>query len=115
MKNWDKADSFVTHRNSISNLESIKTNGLAVFLKQQNKRIQILEELIENYDDGKSKSFYCLSATLLPIEELKKAIVGIKGQNESINDKKIMAKAIKNEFSQIAERNNIELIYRKKA
>jgi len=115
MQNWDSADSFVTHRNTITNLKSIKKNGYDAFIKQQKMRIQLLEELIEKYDDGKSKSFYCLSAALLPIDELKQAIVKNISQKETGYDKKQQAKALKNAFNNIAEKNKVELIYRKKA
>ena len=112
LKNWDCADSFVTHRNSLSNLESIRRNGLGAFIKQQNRRIRKLEELIRESDDGKSKSFYCLSVTLLPTDELKEAISRIK-KKDGISDRKQIAKMLKDAFTTIARRKNIELIYRK--
>ncbi|MBN2322298.1 MAG: DUF3795 domain-containing protein [Spirochaetes bacterium] len=115
LKNWDSADSFVTHRNSISNLKRIRQNGLVAFIAQQKIRVQLLRELIEHYDDGRSKSFYCLSAALLPINDIKTAIKKMKSHTAAEKDKKLLAKMLKDTFKDIAESNGIELVYRRKA
>jgi hypothetical protein len=67
--NWQMNDSFVTHQNRMENLVFIRKNGISNFIKHQKKRINILKTMLENYNDGKSKSFYCLAAGLLPIIE----------------------------------------------
>jgi hypothetical protein len=33
-------------------------------------RIDILTNFLKNFDDGHSKSFFCLSCTLLPLDKL---------------------------------------------
>jgi hypothetical protein len=63
-------DSFVTHINVFSNLDFIKQNGISQFIDQQKIRTEILTDFITNYDDGRSKSFFCLSCALLPLENL---------------------------------------------
>jgi len=112
MKKWDNTDSFVTHKNSLLNLRSIKDNGLSAFIKQQSLRIKLLESLIKNYDDGRSKSFYCIASTLLPTDDIKKAIKEITFRKNEFKDKKSIAKFLKNLLQQIADSDGIELIYR---
>jgi hypothetical protein len=92
MKNWDSADSFVTHKNSLVNLHSIIKNGLPAFIRQQNMRIELLERIIENYDDGRSKSFFCLALALLPLNDIKTAIKEITCHKNEFKDKKSIAK-----------------------
>jgi hypothetical protein len=114
IRNWDSADSFVTHRNCIYNLKSIREHGLDAFVGQQAERMQLLKNLLEEYDDGRSKSFYCLSAALLPIDELKSAIGKVRNAVQSANDRKHVAQLLREAFAGIANRTSVELVYRKK-
>jgi hypothetical protein len=65
-------DSFVTHRRIFQNHDYIKKTGIDSFLVQQKSRIRILNCFIDNYDDGRSKNFFCICCTLLPLERLQK-------------------------------------------
>ena len=114
MRNWDSADSFVTHKNSLVNLHSIIESGLPALIKQQSARIKLLGRIIKNYDDGRSKSFFCLAAALLPINDIKTAIKEITSPKNELIDKKAIAKLLRDTLQQIANRNGIELIYRNK-
>lgn len=106
-------DSFVTHKKALTNNQNIKKHGLKSFLNPQQKRIQILEELLKNYNDGRSKNFYCLATALLPISDLEKSITTIKNeiikQKISKDDKKNLAKLVRKKFQEIAQKNQIEL------
>jgi hypothetical protein len=111
---WDSADSFVTHRTSISNLKRIGKSGLPTFIRQQQKRVELLQELIQEYDDGRSKSFYCLTTALLPLKELKLAMQRIRSRADDSSDRKRVAKSIREAFAEIANKAHIELSYRRK-
>ena len=50
----DSYDSFVTHKKAVPNLTFIKNKGFEKFTKQQEKRIKILKEMINNFNDGRS-------------------------------------------------------------
>ncbi len=115
MVNWDKADSFVTHRMSLRNLEIIQIEGMAAFLKQQRIRIQLLRDLINKCDDGRSRSFYCLASALLPSEKVKLELAEITRINKGSTDIKQMAKLLRDAFNRIAKEEGIELKYRKGA
>lgn len=67
-------DSFVTHRVCLSNIQRIKQAGLTKWLRQQCKKRQALEDLLANYNDGRSCSFYCIAAALLPPPLIAKAV-----------------------------------------
>jgi hypothetical protein len=94
-------------------LEGIKQNGLAATIKEKEERLQILYDLLGNYDEGRSKSFYCLSAALLPVNELKKAVAEM-GNLLKESDEKKRAALVRETFIEIASRNNMDLLYRKK-
>ena len=110
---WDRADSFVTHRNCLSNLRTIREKGWAAFVAQQKERLKLLESMLERYDDGRSKSFSCLSAALLPLWELEKTMAWMRDRDTPPDDRKRRANALREAFVSAARGNNIELSYRK--
>ncbi len=118
LKNWDKYDSFICHRVSLTNLNFIKEKGLELFLTQQKKRIELLEYMLKNYNEGKSKSFFCIATALLPINSLKKALKesNQRIENEDINAKvlKTKSKILKNSLIKLAAKNDMELKLRRK-
>jgi hypothetical protein len=100
-------DSFVTHRKVFDNLNDIKTAGIAKFIDQQKIRMGLLQNLLNIFDDGRSKSFFCISCALLPLDKLQTAYIEIANNTETeIKDKSSQIKA---EFKAIAENLGITL------
>ncbi|MBN1215909.1 MAG: DUF3795 domain-containing protein [Candidatus Lokiarchaeota archaeon] len=116
LKEWDKCDSFVCHRKSLENLRYIKNNSLEDFLSQQKTRKEILKEMLDEFNDGRSKSFFCISTTLLPIPNLKNAIKKIKqklNNNIEKDDIKTKSKILKDILNKIAKEKGIILKLKK--
>ncbi|OGN98142.1 MAG: hypothetical protein A2Z77_03765 [Chloroflexi bacterium RBG_13_51_36] len=88
------------------NLNFAKEHGTEAFIGQQQKRIKLLEAMIADFDDGRSRSFYCKSATLLDLAALEnsvdKAIQKVKTDNIKPNDTKTRARILKGILSGIA-------------
>ena len=88
------------------NLNFIKEHGIKKFIDQQKKRIKLLERMIENFDDGRSRSFFCKAACLLDLASLEsslnKAIRKIRTDNVKMDDTKVKAKILKEILNQIA-------------
>ena len=109
----DAYDSFVTHKMALANMQFIQKHGIDLFLKQQKKRIHILETLLQNYNDGRSKNYYCLTTALLSPPGLEKGIKTLKEtlQKQGIkkDDLKNRAKIAKDIFNKIAEEEKIQL------
>ena len=106
-------DSFVTHKKVFPNLDFIKNNGIDPFIELQRIRIDILTDLLQNYDDGRSKSFYCISCALLPIDKLHEIHSFIKNLPIHTEVKK-KNKLIRSLVFTIAETLNIKLKLTKK-
>ena len=64
------SSSYPPDRKVMSNLKFIREHGVKKFIDQQEKRIRLLETMLENYNDGRSKSFFCKAAALLDITSL---------------------------------------------
>ena len=110
---WDTADSFVTHKKSLENLSQIRDRGIGEFVKQQKKRIRILNKLITEYDDGRSKSFFCLASALMEIDDLNEAVFQMNAIRDDSIDVRQLAKQAKSIIEQTAKPKGVELIYRK--
>src|SRR5271157_358611 len=111
-------DSILTYKNLRTNLTSIQQKGLAPFLDQQKQRIDLLETMLREFNDGRSKCQYCLAATLLPIEGLEQIIQEMDTEIAAISkdskDKKIAARLLKDRLNALAAEAGIELKLRKK-
>lgn len=101
-------DSFVTHKKVFSNLDSIKSNGIVYFIDQQEIRINILRDFLTNYDDGRSKSFFCICCALFPLNKLQEANLFMSGLKES-SDIMVKNKLLKDKLLMIAEKLKIVL------
>ncbi len=86
------------------NLNFIKEQGLKRFMVQQKKRIKLLERMIENFDDGRSRSFFCRAACLHDLASLqsalKEAAAKVKADHITPDDKKAKAKLLRGILNQ---------------
>lgn len=108
-------DSFLTYRNLMSNLSFIGEHGVKGFARQQKKRILLLETMLKCFDEGRSKSFYCIAATLLPIEDLRRLIDRANEiiKKESVEDLKGKARLFRETIEEFAAAEGISLKLRK--
>ena len=109
---------FVTNKVCIPNLYRIKGVGLEIWLQEQKKRQLVLENLLTRYNEGRSKSFYCLAAALMPVSLIEKAISEAREiiANNQINESDIKSKArlLKFIIKDLASKSDIDLKLRKK-
>ena len=112
-------DSFLTHKKAHPNLIFIKEHGLEKFLEQQTRRIELLQTMIKGFDDGMSRSFYCIATALLPITDLETSLneAGQRIGADAIrsDDVKTRSKILKGILNDFASKKGIELKLRKKA
>ena len=64
------ADSFITHRNFLSNMEKAKRIGMDDYRAELDAKVKMLEELLEGYNDGRRKNFFCLAVNLLDLQDI---------------------------------------------
>ena len=77
------------------NLDRIKKSGLGSWLKGQRKRRLSVENLLDNYNDGRSMSFYCKACIVLPVEIINNAKKEARGKfvSDKISDSDMKARA----------------------
>lgn len=112
-----ESDSFVTHRKCKTNLEFIREKGIGKIIEQQKKRIKLLEEMLKDFDDGRSKSFYCQATALLSINDLNESLQYVKGKIEQLSierdDVKNKAKFLREILQKAADKAKVDLKLRK--
>ena len=91
--------SYPPPRNMIPNLTFIKNNGIQKFVDQQRVRINLLKTMIAQFDDGRSRSYFCRVSALLDTkiiqDSIDQAILKIKTENIQPRDMKRKAKIIR--------------------
>jgi hypothetical protein len=76
-----KSDSFKCYQTLEHDISFIQERGTSEFERMQKQQEHLLKEMLTNFNDGRSRSFYCIAATVLDVEELKKACT--RAQQES--------------------------------
>jgi hypothetical protein len=94
-----ESSSYPSYRKILPNLYFIKEHGIRKFIEHQRKRIQLLETMIAQFDEGRSKSFFCRAANLHELTELtdslQRAAEIIENDKVKQSDMKSKAKILK--------------------
>ncbi len=106
-------DSFVTHQKMFVNLEDIRNKGIEQFIENQKIRMNILNDLLANHDDGRAKSFFCIACTLLPIDKLREVHEFAQDRNNNTALKE-RCKLLRDFLTKIADSLSVDLKLKKK-
>ena len=113
------ADSFVAHGMMIPNLRFIARSGIDEYLREQDMRRRALERMLSDFNDGRSKSYYCLAARLLSadalVDALNKATARAGDECGSGSDRTKIGRILKDELEVAATREKVDLHLRKAA
>jgi hypothetical protein len=122
--NADMYDSVITHKNQFRDLEKAKQSGIDSYKAELDEKTAILAELLQNYDDGRRKSFFCNTINLLDLDSIRSVMrqladaagtEGVSGKASSNKEvQKAKAESAVGLFSEIAEVKGISLKLRKK-
>ena len=106
-----ESSSYPTYRKVFPNLNFVKEHGIEAFVQQQERRIRLLERMIADFDDGRSKSFYCRSAAWLDPagleRSLKAAARKIEADHVATNDHKAKAKILRALLDELATKEDL--------
>jgi hypothetical protein len=107
-----KFDSFKCYQKLEDDITFIQKHGVEEFEKVQIIREQLLREMLQEFNEGRSKSYYCIAATILDIDELEEALTQARN-NCSGFDIKEKSKVLHSILDEIAEKKNYNLKLRK--
>ena len=116
----DLTDSFITHQNQFKDMEKARLMGVEVYEAELNEKVNILQELLSNYDDGRRKGFFCLAVNLLDLADINSIMNQLKNESEKVSDDAKPQIALKSRaeladqlFQSLADKNGIVLKLRK--
>ena len=109
----DSSDSFITHKNQFTDLEKAKQIGIEAYMKEQEEKIGVLNMLLEHYNDGRRKSFYCVVVNLLELEDVKTVMEQVASNTTEDMSLKEKATATVKLFEEIAQQRSISTKLRK--
>ncbi len=114
-KGIEAFDSFITHRNQLKDMEKAKRLGVELYQTELSEKAAILKHLIQHYNDGRKKSFFCLAVNLLDLEDVKTIVQQIAEQTTdtdlNIKERAAIASAL---FQSVAGQRQILLKLNKK-
>lgn len=109
------ADSFITYRNVRKDFDKARNTGIEAYQAELNEKVEILQELLNHYNDGRRKSFFCLAVNVLELQDIRQVMAQLKTetQPDEMSDKERAAMAV-GLFEQLAGQKGIELKLKKK-
>lgn len=108
-----KYDSFKCYQKLEEDIDFIQENGLEQYKGLQNTREEILKDMLDNFNEGRSKSYYCIAVTVMKIEELKEALIIAREKSHGL-DIKDKSKILHSTLDGIAKQGGYYLKLRKK-
>ena len=79
-----EVDSFVSYKNVIDDFAKAKEN-LSMYLEELKEKYSYLQLLIEKYNDGRSKAFFCTVVNNMKYNDLKEIMNEI-GKDKKLNE-----------------------------
>jgi hypothetical protein len=78
----------------------------------QKKREHLLKEMLREFNEGRSKSYYCIAATVMEIKELEEALTKAHKDSNGLGIKK-KSRVLHAILDEIAKQRNYNLKLRK--
>ena len=105
-------DSFKCYQTLEDDISFIRENGVEAFKNTQMIRERLLKSMLKDFNEGRSRSYYCIVATVMQIDELKEALSKAKKKSKGLNIKN-KSKVLHAVLNEIAGDNGYNLKLRK--
>ena len=105
-------DSFKCYQRLEADIAFIRKRGVVEFEKDQKTREQLLTEMLQHFNDGRSRSCFCIASTVLEIGELKDALTKAAVQSRNLPPKE-KAKVMRSILDSISREKGYLLKLRK--
>lgn len=105
-------DSFVCYQKLEDNIASIARDGVKAFQRTQQVRENLLVEMLEGFNEGRSKTYYSIAATVMELEELRTALARARSRSAELGMKE-KSRVLHSLLDEIAARKHYLLKLRK--
>ncbi|MDR1182141.1 MAG: DUF3795 domain-containing protein [Bacteroidales bacterium] len=107
-------DSFITKQRQLADFKKVKEIGLAAYQAELKEKVSILERLLADFDDGRSKSFFCLAVNLLELPDIREVMAQLNAETKPDSAPKEKAAMAVLLLQEMADRRKVALELRKK-
>jgi len=97
-------DTFVCYQKLEDNISAILKRGVAEFEKNQKVRERLLKDALDTFNEGRSKTYYSVAATVLEVDELKRALAQAAKDSSGLGVRG-RSRVLHSILDQIAQRN----------
>ncbi|MFC1998277.1 DUF3795 domain-containing protein [Chloroflexota bacterium] len=108
---WKKHREHGTTKDSFKCYQTLD-HGLYEFVQDQLECGHILKQMLEQFNEGRSKSYYCIAATVIDKNEVEQALLGAIQKSDGL-DIKAKAKLLHSMLDDIAQKKGYLLKLRK--
>jgi hypothetical protein len=105
-------DSFVSYAGLEATIACVQCDGLEAFVAEQDLRESLLCEMLEEFNEGRSKAYYCIAATVLPPDELRRALTQARETSREM-DPRARSKALHALLDAAADMRSVTIALRK--
>ncbi len=110
----DLSDSFITHKNQFRDAARARKMGVDAYMAELASRVELLRHLLQQYDDGHRKSFFCVAVNLLELRDVEEMMEELAVAVKPEDPVKEKAAAAVRLLGEMAEKRNVSLKLRKK-
>lgn len=107
-------DSFITHQNMMKDFARAKEMGMDAYRAELNAKVAILHQLLDTYNDGRRKSYFCLAVNLLPLDDLCEIMAQLAAEVTPAQPVKERAQAAARRLDACAQGHGITLKLKQK-
>ena len=94
--------------------DKAKIIGPDAYISEQKEKVEILRDLLNNYNDGRQKNFFCIAVNLLELQDIRNVMLQIENDVNPDDPVKEKSKTAVFLFQAVADERNISLKLRKK-
>lgn len=105
-------DTFVSYYALEDNIAYQKEHGAEAFENRQAEKAKFLHELLDEFNEGRSKSYFCIAVTMLETGDIKDALEQARRESTGL-DIKAKAKLMHSLLDELASAKGLTLSLRK--
>lgn len=112
---WDEYDSFIPCRSRQKDVDRARRMGINAYITELKEKMKILDRLLNNYNDGRRKTFFDTAVYLLELRDIQTVMDFLENQ-EGVRELPIKEKALLavKRFQDLADMRGISLKLSKK-
>ena len=106
---FDSYDTLILHRNQRKDMLKAKEIGIEAYHDEQRRKMELLNKLLDHYDDGSRRVFCCFAVNLLEVRDTERILEQLESETAglSVRERAVLAEQ---RFKEFADENGFSII-----